>query len=296
VDRISAQVLAMVKEVEAQLFATTNRLESMGRAPPSTAGEQRSEFTALAYKFGSLLTSSASLGSYLDEPLASNESIRIRALARLAFDELQQGVNEIKPDFDSTDYKTAIIRQLSASKGKELPGFLNPSVFEQLVGLYLGPWGPLSLECLDKIEVASKKTAEVLASFVAGRYPALQSMFRGEAAATIGELSLIAKNAVLEALQCELHEVYTQNHYLLDTVNKIRTKRFSEGLQSMLSGIAVFTTPATSALDKNGQKILLEAVTQVQMAPTNLAEQITSWYMKNIGVRSLSRRLFSSLS
>jgi hypothetical protein len=129
-------------------------------------------------------------------------------------------------------FRADIAKKIDTFRGRELPGFLNFALFSKIMQEYVQRWaGP-----------AETFRAAVSASFVAAAgllikretetHPALQSRLITDVTAFVESADTLATERLDQLIYTELLPS-TENHYLWDTLNKIRDQRVTKKVEEM---------------------------------------------------------------
>jgi hypothetical protein len=129
-----------------------------------------------------------------------------------------------------------LAERIEAFRGRELPGFLNFSLFTRLMGEYVNLWA----EPVEKFR-ASVSKALLFASekfikedAMTKNFTRLSCRLVEEIQAFVGEQDVDAIEKLKQLRYMELLPS-TENHYLWDTINKIRNDRSASKIMSMTS-------------------------------------------------------------
>lgn len=272
VHRITVLIPEMLSNTETQLGESKQHLEAEGPKPPESEGDISAALMKLLTSFETVLKESLT-GTYTNDLLSdpANASLRIRALAVLAFDDFQKKVNVTRPAFGSEAYVQTLMGMIASSRGEELPGFLNPKVFNQMVACYINEWKPLGVHLINFMVLECVSIAKQLIKRTCGTYVNFVGIVSDVVESVAETLNLKLMDAFHDCMEQELTAPYTQNHYFMDTYNKLR-------LASM-------------------KKILLEKLTSVlhhsdtgsfvtSLSPDTMANSVSSWLIAGVGNQS----------
>jgi hypothetical protein len=128
VDRIKDSMPTINTEVTTQLKEARHDLEKLEQYP-SSQETRRVKLAEIAQGLAKHLEDVVLKGDYKDPFVVRDEKRYFYARARQEFTKFQSQVNLLKPKFD-TEYRAQMEIRISSQRGRELPGFLNRSVFE----------------------------------------------------------------------------------------------------------------------------------------------------------------------
>jgi GTP-binding protein EngB required for normal cell division len=129
-------------------------------------------------------------------------------------------------------FRGDLAARIEEGRGRELPGFMNFQVFTTQIGEYVQLWEEPTEEFLCEVEEVLKKAADSAVQQHTGNLPRLSDMLSQQLHDHIRSCTKNAEkqlNALLE--QEKLPS--TENHYLYDTINKIRNKRMEDKIKAM---------------------------------------------------------------
>lgn len=266
VGRIQHHMPAMKEELLRMLRQTSAELLNMGTPPPSDSIPQLMEYGKMCESFVSVYCHAVD-GRYVDPVFTENPSMQLCATARKQFTVLSTNLRHTRPNFNDEDFIQNLVSKIANSRGRELPGFMSLQVFQNLMSSYVELWRGPSLQCLDEIEKECLHFCERILRLKFGHYPAMYFSALGAVSKCIERASAVARGDIESTVTREIEEPFTQNHYFMDTVNKLRAERFSDGLEQLLQKSPVVYPYKPQ--QKNFAK--------------DKAQEITDWYMNSIG-------------
>jgi len=151
-----------------------------------------------------------------------------------------------------TYFRGDIARAIRKGRGREIPGFLNFKVFTRIMAGYTSKW---QSPCREFGEFISKKMREAFESAIR-RHPIsrLANGLRHKALRDVEKFLDDADEDFRKRTDCAHREEMlpmTENHYLFDTINKLRDKRVSKQLDRMFAGKDTMSKEQVLALLKS---------------------------------------------
>ena len=130
-------------------------------------------------------------------------------------------------------FRGDLAARIEQGRGRELPGFLNFHVFTLLVGEYVALWKAPTEYFQQTLHDALAEAADKVVDEHAGsRSPQLARKLKSELNAYVAARSAEAKERLKGLLEQEMRPC-TENHYLWDTINKIRNQRIEDKINSI---------------------------------------------------------------
>jgi hypothetical protein len=133
-------------------------------------------------------------------------------------------------------FRGDLAENIEAHRGRELPGFLNFSLFTRLMGEYVSLWA----DPIEKFRATvSKSLLTACVKFIESdartkNFPILSDRLIEEAKAFVEEQDAFAIENLRLLMYNELLPS-TENHYLMDTINKIRNERYTKKIKDLSS-------------------------------------------------------------
>jgi Dynamin central region/Dynamin GTPase effector domain len=227
VSRIYAALPSMRNEIVRKLDRATAELDELGTGAGSTDSEAGVTLMRIVFEYHSLLQDTCQ-GRYVDKRLWSPKT-RLCTRAQALYDKFKAEVVSTRPDFDNTvvDLVEAEIRE---SRGRELPGFLNPRIFESRVARFVEDWRAASARLITALrKMIVEVTSELLAS-LAPEFPALRLRMRDLVGEAIRQLEEDGRREVGSVFSRETEGVFTMNDQFLNEVNARRLARFDQAV------------------------------------------------------------------
>jgi len=169
-----------------------------------------------------------------------------------------------KSNFSTPEFLEELKNALATARGRELPGFLNAGVFKNILGIYLNQWREPTIKCLTEICEICESVGEKLATQSILNYSKLLEHVVEIVIQLISDSRESTEQSLVIAVDREIDEPFTLNHYYMDTVNKLRQERFLKGLEEHLAPMA----------DDDGL---------ISLESPELAKNITQWFQEGIG-------------
>jgi len=141
----------------------------------------------------------------------------------------------------SETYHTKLVQQITTSRARQLPGFLNFDIFTRLVIEFVDEWKQATTEMLKSItKLVQAELDRIAAHVIPCKYPALQMTIKLAFDRAIRQKFDDSVNSAHKTFDRE-REPSTQNHYLMDTVNKLRGDRYSKYMDQVMRDDSTFT-------------------------------------------------------
>ena len=264
-NQILAQLAPILEDVKAQSLECEQSLTRLG-APRATTLEQRQYLSRISNRLTELLTAAVQgsyteasfFGNIADDThskiaVAEGCQRRLRAVVQnrltlfaeemhdrgktlIIFDEDDgdSGCDEDELDNDAVktnrisryDYIDEVKKIILSSRGRELPGTFNPLVITDLFRQQSRNWGQIARECVESIMQSSFALVSAALKHVAVDDTAkmITRSLTNPAMADLTKDMLAQLELILQSCN-ECHPI-TYNHYLTDTVQKLRNKRY----------------------------------------------------------------------
>jgi len=132
------------------------------------------------------------------------------------------------------NFRRNVAKRIEQARGRELPGFMNFSVFSTLMDEYLQRWERSTLKFQQTMDEAITDASESVVNFHVSKLPGLSEKINLELKAHLKTCSTDAVKKVHTLLEQEKIPC-TENHYLWDTIIKIRNQRMEDKIMSMKS-------------------------------------------------------------
>ena len=140
------------------------------------------------------------------------------------------------PASDVTLDTTWLKKRIEDNRTNDLPCFLSASVFNSIVTeLVTEGWSPLCLRLLEDRKAAHLELVQraVAIATASNRFPALMSTLLYKAESVVHQAFAQAESEVNLSMETF---PYTQNHYLFDTIAKMRNEKLKNKILKMVAG------------------------------------------------------------
>lgn len=234
VSRIYSALPSMRGEIVRKLDRATTELAELGSGSGETEGEASLTLMRLVFDYHGLLQDTCQ-GRYVDKRLW-NSKTRLCTRAQGLYDTFKAEVTETRPDFDNAVIGE-VEQEIRDSRGRELPGFLNPRIFESRVARFVEDWRASSGKLITAMrKMIVEVTGELLAS-IAPEFPVLRTRVREISGEAIRKLEEGARKEVSAVFHRETEGVFTMNDQFLENVNARRIARFDQAVVVALARV-----------------------------------------------------------
>ena len=131
-----------------------------------------------------------------------------------------------------TGFREDLANHMEEARGRELPGFMNFNVFSTLMGEYVHRWKHPTSNFQYTMDQALNDACESVVNFHVSKVSGLSEMIKIE----LKDHIKICKIEAVEKLHTLMEQEKipcTENHYLYDTINKIRNQRMEDKIESI---------------------------------------------------------------
>lgn len=225
VSRIHDALPKMRNEVRSLLEKAKDELERIGIGAGNSPGEANMTLMRIVFEYNKLLTES-SAGRYKDKRLW-NTNVRLCTRVRDLYDSFKKSIMDTRPPFEGdSKFIDDIEKEVRNSRGREMPGFLNPRIFEARVAKYVEDWRKGSNRLVSEVRQLVSDVAYELLSSLAPEFPGLRSKMQEIIASVLKSLESEARNEVSAVFEREVGQPSTMNEQFLAAVNAKRMERF----------------------------------------------------------------------
>lgn len=268
VGRIYSSLPSMKNEILRRLERTEAELDEVGRGAGETEAEASMSLMRLVFEYHNLLQDACN-GRYVDRKLWEAK-MRLCTRAQGLYDEFKQQTHATRPDFDENLVDEVAV-EIQESRGRELPGFLNPRIFESRVARFVELWRASSATLLAEVrKMLNEVTTDLFAS-IAPEFPALRFRIRELVTTAIGVLENRCR-AEVQAVFARETEAFTMNDQFLEAVNKKRLERFDA---AVLVALARVGRDSRSSREKEVATLLRNWVSTLARSQIHLLQQAT---------------------
>lgn len=234
VTRVHEALPGMKKEIYGLLERVTSELDDIGMGAGDTPGEANMTLMRIVFEYNNLLTES-SAGRYVDKRLWAT-NLRLCTRVRDLYDDFKKTVMETKPPFEGdSKFIDKVEKDIRNSRGRELPGFLNPRIFEARVAQYVEEWRPASNKLLSDVRNLVAEVANDMLITLAPEFPGLRNKGHAIVSDVLKTLDAEARTEVTSVFQREVGQPFTMNEQFLSAVNAKRMARFDNAVQLALA-------------------------------------------------------------
>lgn len=132
------------------------------------------------------------------------------------------------------NFRASLAVQADQCRGRELPGFLNFGVFAAQVRSFVRLWKPLSMNFASHSYETVRKASAAIVKSLSSTTPTLARVINELIEEQLSEANVVLQNNLCERIEIEL-DPDTENHYLYDTLNKIRNAKMTKMVADMPS-------------------------------------------------------------
>jgi interferon-induced GTP-binding protein Mx1 len=167
-----------------------------------------------------------------------------------------------------SSFRDEVCRRIIGEQGRELPGFPNFQVFVSFMTEFVGRWRePAGQINQVVLQIVKQVLTGVVERVVPEQFPALRGKMQSSFDAALESAFVGFRTAIREIFDRERTPM-TKNHYLMDTVNKIRAERFTKNL-----GIAFQPGPDGVSRIWDGDAVMAILNTHIQNAQGNASNR-----------------------
>ena len=234
VSRVYDALPSMRDEVSTMLDKATKELEELGSGAGETTTEANMTLMRIIFEYNNLLTES-SAGRYVDKRLwAAN--LRLCTRVRDVYDAFKASVEQTRPPFEGdSKFLNLVEQEIKNSRGRELPGFLNPRIFESRVARYVEGWRGASNKLISDVRRLVSEVANDLLESLAPEFPGLRNKMSDIVVEVLRSLETNTRREVKAVFEREVGQPFTMNDQFLATVNAKRLMRFDAAVDLALS-------------------------------------------------------------
>ncbi|CAM9694976.1 unnamed protein product, partial [Sphacelaria rigidula] len=259
-------------QIQSQLVQTDAQLKPMVKGVPQTTAECHTSLMKIVSDYCRLLRqaswSSSARGYYRDDVLSAKPALRLHAASQSIFRQLHQNIAATVPGFNDMGFGDRLGREISALRGREMPGFLNHQVFYGFMIQNVETWRQPVESCRTQAANAALTVASLLVETLAIQFPRLCSAVRDALAGLVEQLAEEVSVRIDEIFQKE-SDPFTTNEGMLEVINTIRFRHFDKAVED--------------AMDEAG-----ETPENMEALKTAVMEKLGEWYMRNHGVGTMA--------
>lgn len=234
VNQIYDALPSMKAEVVKKLESSVTELEEVGLGAGETPAEASMTLMRILFDYNNILSDSAA-GRYVHKKLW-DPKLRLCTRVRQLYDDFKTEILDTRPNFENDDeFVKEIAREIRGSRGRELPGFLNPRIFESRVAQYVETWRSSSKKLISSTHSLVGGVSHDLFTVACPEFPGLRSRMHDVISNTVQTLKQTAEDEVEGVFKREVGQPFTLNDQFLASVNARRLERFDGAVQFALS-------------------------------------------------------------
>ncbi len=234
VARIYDELPAMRAEITSKLDRAVSDLADIGLGAGETPAEASMTLMRIVFEYNNLVVES-SAGRYVHKKLW-DPKLRLCTRVRELYDEFKKDVEKTRPKFEQGGgFISEIEAEIRGSRGRELPGFLNPRIFESRVARYVETWRTASSKLLSAVRKLVSEVTHDMFTLVSPEFPGLRSKMHDVIAEAIKGLEANARSEIDAVFKREIGQPFTLNEQFLSSVNAKRLERFDAAVVVALS-------------------------------------------------------------
>lgn len=232
--RVYDSLPSMRDEITSILEKAEKELSELGQGAGDTPAEASMTLMRIVFEYNSLLTES-SAGRYADKRLWA-PSVRLCTRVRAVYDQFKASVEGTRPPFEGdSKFIDEVESDIRNSRGRELPCFLNPRIFEFRVARYVEEWKGASNKLVSEVRKLASEVANEILGQLAPEFPGLCYKFHEIIADALNILEREARDEISAVFQREIGQPFTMNDQFLDAVNEKRLERFDQAVSLALA-------------------------------------------------------------
>lgn len=234
VSRVHDALPDMRREIVALLQNLSAELAQLGTGAGNTPAEANMILMRTIFEYNNLLTESCA-GRYVDKRLWPS-ALRLCTRVRDLYEQFQQAVEKTRYPFEGdSKFIDNIEKDIRNSRGRELPGFLNPRIFESRVARYVEEWRGASSKLVSDVRKLVSEVANQLLAALVPEFPGLRNRIRDVIADVLKLLENEACIEIEKVFQREVGQPFTMNDQFLTAVNAKRLERFDKAVALALA-------------------------------------------------------------
>lgn len=257
VSRVYDALPGMREEINNLMEKAANELGELGTGAGDTPTEANMTLMRIVFEYNSLLSES-SAGRYVDKRLWA-PNLRLCTRVRDLYDAFKAAVEDTRPPFEGdSKFIDEVERDIRNSRGRELPGFLNPRIFESRVAQYVEEWRTASNKLIADVRRLVADVANDILASLAPEFPGLRHKMHEIISNVLKNLEGEARAEITAVFRREVGQPFTMNEQFLNAVNAKRLERFDK---------AVVLALARAGRDQRGN-----------VREKNVSDMLRAWY------------------
>jgi len=216
-------------------------------------------------------------GFYSDPLLAESPAVRLFGLCQEAYEGLKVAVVSSRPGFGDQSFAERMAADMTALRGRELPGFHNSQAFYNFMAMSVEAWRPAVERCRARVVQSTRAVSAALLARLVPGYPALSTEVTDLANRLVNELSE-ELSVKLEDIFVKESDPFTTNENMIELINQLRFRNFDRALEQVMASIDD-KSQGTAEGGARGTRELQSLVVQ----------RLGGWYMASHGVNVKSK-------
>lgn len=234
VGRVYDALPGMRSEISDLLERANKELEALGGGAGTTPAEANMTLMRIMFEYNNLLTESTA-GRYVDKRLWKR-NVRLYTRVRDMYDKFKSAVESTRPPFEGDSrFIDAVEKDIQNSRGRELPGFLNPRIFEARVAQYVEDWRGASNKLVSEVRRLVSEVANEILRTIAPEFPGLRNRMQDIITEVLKRLEDETRTEIEAVFEREVGQPFTMNDQFLNKVNAKRLERFDAAVVVALS-------------------------------------------------------------
>jgi len=240
VSRIQVAIPEMERQVQKLLDETTSKLSALGRETPQTPDACKREFFSMVHQITTRFATAVD-GTYSAFGEGSERWARLYARVYAEWDGLREDIHATWPSSlqnmgqnPNLELVDIVTRELQELRGRDLTSVFNSRAFNFFVTVFVQDWVQLSNMCLERCLAITTEIMSRLVADIFKQFPFLQAAVHDALIVKLIQSRLDSARQRVEQLLKLERDPFTLNHYLWDTINNARLKKFEEKLDQAI--------------------------------------------------------------
>ena len=232
VARIQEGLPSMRKEISTLKEQTVGELNEMGEAPPTDEAAVLAMMVKLSQQVYGIM-GEAVKGEYSNGIFGSSG---MRLMAQIRADDGPHEVfrKEVLACKPIEEWEVACLRkQIASMRGRELPGFLNWKVFDQLLKQAVRLWKEPALKLLQSIKVIVENVCNAIIETTVPKYPSLAAGMKQIVQNEVDKRSTYVGKTILEHWLSVESDAFTLQVEFFELYNQKKVERFQQAFDEM---------------------------------------------------------------
>ena len=232
VARIQEGLPSMRKEISTLKEKTVGELNEMGEAPPTDEAAVRAMMVKLSQQVSGIM-GEAVKGEYSNGIFGSSD---MRMMAQIRADDGPHEVfrKEVLACKPIEEWEVACLRnQIASMRGRELPGFLNWKVFDQLLKQAVRLWKEPALKLLQSVKVIVENVCDAIIETTVPKYRSLAAGMKQIVQNEVEKRSTYVGETILEQWLSVESDAFTLQVEFFELYNQKKVERFQQAFDEM---------------------------------------------------------------